>query len=185
MRRAGYVVVVAAMLGSCTGGARSTATLDTATWQSEDVPTLDLVLRYPPQWHVQEFDEQVGHVGFSGVGILNVDERLQHPSYSNGETTGWDMRRMSSDALAISVEHVAESLGRPDVRADTPMPLSIDDAKAAPYRNPAGRGHEVTLPFRLAGRLDVIRVWYGPSVDAHDREIAAELVAAIRPQVTD
>jgi hypothetical protein len=88
------------------------------------------------------------------------------------------MRSMPRDAVSVSIEHVATVMGMPG-RPDTPMPLSLSDAKPAEHRIPAGDGSEVWLPFDLAGRSLVARVWYGPGATAHDRQVASGIVRSI------
>jgi hypothetical protein len=111
---------------------------------------LALQFRYPPEWHLQPFDESVGHVGFVGVVVSNVDRNLEHPQYPNGETTGWDMRGFPSDGLTISLEYAAD-VTRMRGRADTLLPLSLAGGKPVRHRIPAGSGTEMWLPFDHAG----------------------------------
>src|SRR5205085_9945592 len=105
--RALAVLVSPALLGGCTASGPAIASLDTRSWQVEDYSTLGFTLRYPPQWHLQEFNQNLGMVGLAGVGVLNVNEQLRHPYYPNGTTTGWDMRRMPGDGVVVTVEYTA------------------------------------------------------------------------------
>jgi hypothetical protein len=72
-------LVMLLTLAACTPQPSGPTSLDVSTWRVQAVQGFDLRVRYPPQWHLQLFEEEVGHVGFQGVGVVSVDRDLQHP----------------------------------------------------------------------------------------------------------
>lgn len=172
---AGVLVAVKA-LGPA---AHPTASLDTRTWSSHDVPTLHLRFNHPPQWHVQPFDELVGRAGMIGSVVSNVDHRFRHPDLGpNRHTSAWEMRGMPDDAVVISIQHL-EAIGPP--QPDSVRPLEIDRAERSvgEYLDPGWV--QLWLPFTLAGVDDSVFIWFGPEATAHDREVARLIVASIGP----
>jgi hypothetical protein len=177
---AGVLVAVKAL----DPAARSAASLDTRTWSSHDIPALHLAFDHPPEWRVQPFDELVGHAGFVGSVVSNVDQRFRHPDLGPNEfTSAWDLRDVPEDAVVISIEQV-DAIGYPDEQEDTQLPLDLSRAQ----RSEGGaedryfdRGWvQLWLPFIASGRFDSVFVWFGPEATDHDREVARRIVASIR-----
>jgi len=160
------------------------ASLDTHTWSSHDIPGLHLVVDHPPEWRVQPFDELVGHAGFVGSVISNIDDHFRHPDLGpNEHTSAWDLRDLSDDAVVISIERVT-AIATPGVEKDTELPLDLERAR----RSAGGTRDryfdqgwvQLWLPFTASGRADSVFVWFGPEATEHDREVARRIVASIR-----
>ena len=156
-------------------------------WPEGTVPQLGLSFRYPPQWHLQPFNEEIGAAGYRGVLVSNSDQGFQHPSVRPGSFTfAWDLRDLPADGVVISIENVEGTPPPPSPIPDTPLPLSLSDARvlrhplANPATSPYGRTSERFLSFALNGSVDNIRVFFGPDASASTHRAAAEIVASIR-----
>jgi hypothetical protein len=146
---------------------------------------LHLTFDYPPEWYVQSFDEFIGHAGFVGSVVANIDHPFRHPDLGpNEHTSAWDLRDMSDDAVVISIDQV-DAIGYPDLEEDTELPLNLGRAQRS---EGGGRDRyidrgwvQLWLPFIASGRGDSVFVWFGPDASDHDREVARRIVASIRP----
>ena len=153
-------------------------------WPIGSVPQLGLSFRYPPQWRLQPFDENLGG-GFVGVLISDTDLVFHHPPVHNGATSAWDMRGLPADGVAISIEHISGPGGPGLALPDTPLPLDLSDATTVPHLTktsftpPPGRSEERFLSFALNGNNDGVRVFFGPDASAQSRTAAAQVVASI------
>ena len=155
-------------------------------WPMGSVPQLGLSFRYPPRWHLQPFNENVGTVGFVGTLISNTSLVFHHPPVHNGATTDWDMRGLPEDGVAISIEHIAGPvLGQDPGLPDSPFPLNLAEAKIVQHLTkpsftpPPGRSEERFLSFALDGRNDGVQVFFGTNASPQSRRAAAEVVASI------
>jgi hypothetical protein len=160
------------------------------SWPEGTVPQLGLSFRYPPQWRLQPFDENLAG-GFVGVLISDTDLVFHHPPVHNGATSDWDMRGLPDDGVAIAIEHISGpgELGGSPV-ADTPLPLSLSDATPVPHSTnpnlftpPPGPSEQSGLSFVLNGNSDDVTVFFGPDASDATRKAAAEVVASIAPSV--
>jgi hypothetical protein len=164
---------------------RPTASLDVSTWSSQEIPALDLVFDHPPEWHVQSFDELVGHAGMIGSVISNVDHRFRHPDLGpNEHTSAWDLRAMRDDAVVISIEHI-DAIAVLEEERDSDFPLNLAHARRTAEETPDRyfdrTWMELWLPFTASGLNDSVFVWFAPDASDHDREVARRIVASIRP----
>jgi hypothetical protein len=159
------------------------ASLDVDTWRTVDIATLGVSFRYPPQWHVQHFDELVGRAGFTGAVVSNVRDTFRHPDLgSNEHTSAWDLRGLPSDSVVISIERVTAIAMKTD-EADSMLPLLLEEASVQNSRpRYAPEGWERRwLPFVLGGSHDTLQIGIGPEATDHDREVARLIVASIAP----
>jgi hypothetical protein len=154
--------------------------LNTSTWRTRDVKPLRMTFSYPPQWHVQPFDEVIGgHAGFTGVIASNVSHTFRHPDLGRQEyTSAWDLRGLPDGTVAISIEHL-DAIGVPREPHDTRLPLDLARAHQLKQDRPSADWDHLWLPFVLNGLHDSVRVWVGPRASEHDREIARRIVASI------
>jgi Tol biopolymer transport system component len=160
------------------------STLDMTAWAPARVEALELAFRYPPAWHVQPFDELVGHAGFAGAVVSNVDHTFRHPDLGPTEfTSAWVLRDLPDHAVVLSIERV-DAIAVPERRADTPLPLSLSDGRRQDAYRPGPAWTHLWLPFVLDGRHDSVRVWFGPDASERDREVARRIVASIAPIAT-
>ncbi len=154
-------------------------------WPTGSIPQLGLSFRYPPEWRLQPFNENLAG-GFVGVLISDTDLVFHHPPVHNGATSGWDMRGLPDDGVAISIEHISgPPLMNARKPADAPLPLDLSEARIVPHLTktsftpPPGRSEEHFLSFVLNGNGDDVRVFFGPHASAQSRKAAAEVVASI------
>jgi hypothetical protein len=154
--------------------------LDTSTWRTRHVEPLRMTFRYPPQWHVQPFDEVIGgHAGFTGALVSNISHRFQHPNLGRDEyTSAWDLSGLPDGTIVISIEHL-DAIGVPREPNDTRLPLDFARARKLTQNQPGPDWEHLWLPFVLNGQHNGVRAWIGPDSSGHDREIASRIVASI------
>lgn len=149
-----------------------------------EIPALSATYRYPPTWHIQPFEEQVGHAGFTGAVVSNVEGELHHPDLGPNEaTTAWDLSDLPPDGVVISIEHV-EAGPFDGSEPDSSFPVSLSDAQALGKTEYSGDTEGLWIEFTLDGELMGARVYFGPNASQEDRRVAADVVASIRPQQT-
>src|SRR5215211_2268741 len=183
-RRISAVVVALAVAVGGTIFAVSTLTpgdpdIETSTWTAQGVPRLRLAFRHPPDWYLQPFDEQVGHVDFAGTVVSNVAHTFRHPELGPNEvTSAWSLEELPETAVAISIERLIGGLARPERLPDTDRPIDLDAADVARL---VGGWEERSMPIVVGGGSDYVRVWFGPEASERDREIARKIVGSIEP----
>jgi hypothetical protein len=156
-------------------------------WPTGSVPQLGLSFRYPPQWRLQPFREEVGVAAFVGTLISDTDLEFHHPAVRAGSfTSAWDMNGLPADGVAISIENITGAPPAASPPTDTPLPLSLSDKVLPFHRDYTGassspRVEQLFLSFVLNGRVDDVRVFFGPHASAQSRRAAAEVVASIMP----
>ena len=160
-----------------------------AVWPTGTVKDLKLSFRYPPQWRLQPFAEEIGTIYFQGVLISNTDLTFHHPKPSDGgETSAWDLSDLPADGVVISIEQISGGPppGPEKGPVDTALPLSLSDAKVlAPQPDPLGFSpkpagtEERYLEFVLKGQRDGVRVFFAPGASHEAKAAAAEVVASI------
>lgn len=157
--------------------------LDVSTWATHEVPALDLAFRYPPDWSVQPFEERLGHAGFVGAVVSNVDQRVRHPDLAPGAATSvWDLRGLPDDAIVISIQRVS-TLFSGTSEPNTALPLRIDDAdpQTAGAKYVPDGWEKRWLPFIIEGGHNTLQIAIGPDLSSRDREVARLIVASIEP----
>jgi hypothetical protein len=153
--------------------------MEASSWTAQAVPRLRLTFRHPPDWHVQSFDEQVGHVEFAGAVVSNVAHTFRHPDLGPNEVTStWSLRGLPETAVAISIERVIGGLGRPEHLPDTVRPISLEGARLV---RKDGGWEERSMPVVVGGGSDYVRVWFGPEASERDKRIARRIVGSIEP----
>jgi hypothetical protein len=91
-------------------------------------------LQFPDSWHAQPVTDRIFKYVADGILISNVDRRFKHADPGGTErTSAWDMRGLSPTLAAIQVSwsHTGFMEFIPCDLKDTPLPLSLDDAKHA------------------------------------------------------
>jgi hypothetical protein len=155
--------------------------MDPTNWPVHEVHQLGLTFRYPSTWRVQPFEEMVGHAGFTGAVVSNLDHTFRHPDLGPNEaTSAWDLRGLPDDAVVLSIERV-DAIGMPRAHTDSPRPLDLGRAREQDRYRPDATWEHLWLPFVLDGLHDSVRVWFGPEASDHDREVARQIVASIEP----
>jgi hypothetical protein len=153
--------------------------IETSSWTAQAVPRLRLTFRHPPDWHVQSFDEQVGHVEFAGAVVSNVAHTFRHPDLGPNEvTSAWSLRGLPETAVAISIERVIGGPTRPEPLPDTDRPIDLEGARLVRM---GGGWEERSMPIVVGGGSDYVRVWFGPEASERDKKIARRIVGSIEP----
>jgi hypothetical protein len=152
----------------------------TAGWQRGEIEPLGATFQYPSSWHLQPFEEQVGHAGFTGVVVSNVEGDLHHPDLGpNSATSAWDLSGLPPGGVVVSIEHL-DAIGVPR-SPDSQFPLALADAEHLGRTQLSGETEALWLPFWLNGRHLGARVYFGPEASEDDQHVAADIVASIRP----
>lgn len=162
-------------------GSDRSATTGQGEWVKGEIESLGASFQYPSTWHLQPFDEPVGDAAFTGAVVSNASEDLHHPDLGgDGATSTWDLSELRPDGVVVSIEDLAALLMT--TSPDSQFPLALADAEQLGRTRHSGDAEGLWLPFWLNGRHLGARVYFGPEASEDDRQVAADIVASIRPK---
>jgi hypothetical protein len=178
---AGTLVIVAVALYALSGLRSTPADVPPppSTARYVNPMGIPITLSYPTTWHLQETNDPnvqgVHRVG--GVVVSNASEAMPSPSAPT-PSPGPLPTDPALPADFVTVTILARD-GPPHwALSDSPLPLSMSNAKIAPSPGPASIR---TLGAVVAGKLISISVQSGPRATSTDLALADAIVASIRP----
>jgi hypothetical protein len=152
-------------------------------WTTLEIQEFRSSIELPPGWHTQRFRGNIGLAYYSGILVTNVDVALQHPDLGPGElTSAWDMRGLPSNAVVIEFSRLVRLSGCLEGHADTPFPLSLEDAREIRSSEDVYGAPEPRYwrPFTVDGDPHyAVNVWLGAEASQEDRALAEQIVGSI------
>lgn len=177
------VVVVGAVLWL--GRSDPRAISPTSQMSTHQLPELGIEFDYPWNWHLQEFDENLGLASMTGALVSNIRHDLHHPDLGPDEgTSAWDMRGLPEDLIVISFEqldrHNSEATGDERLPLELANALVSEDAKHGvdTYGAPQPR---LFLPFAAKGHLSSAAQVFIGDVGADEHEVVDAILGSVRP----
>lgn len=144
--------------------------------------------RYPANWHLQTFDEWIGHSMFEGALASNLNHHFVHPSGPNFGTSAWDFRGLPANVVVLQLAQLdrfdipcddARAFPKTDGMEPSEFPLSLSDAEAS--HGPPDAFAIRFLPVCIPGEAVYnLHAWFGPDATPQDWEVAEDVVASIR-----
>jgi len=152
-------------------------------WSGYTDPDYGWTLSFPSDWHSQRVQESQFEYHAEGILISNVDHTFRTPDLGGQSfTSAWDMRGLPSSLVVVEVAHIRTIPG-PCPGADTPLPLSLKDAKS--YDFPPGQSYGAPQPelsLSVTAKRDnhyAVLAWIGADASSADRAILDNIVASI------
>ena len=145
-------------------------------------------LAFPATWHAQSFSEKEDGGPYTlekrGVILSNIHHHFEWEQAENISWTPWfEMDGLPSTAVAVQVMYGSGGGFGIFCKHDTPLPLSLKNAKAVEY-TPPGPGapnlHQRTLRFIYRGLpYHGVTLWLGPDASKADLAILEQIVGSI------
>lgn len=152
---------------------------------THQLPDLGIEFDYPSNWHLQEFDDNLGLASMTGALVSNVEHGFEHPDVGEGgSTSAWDMRGLPEDLIVVSFEqldrHNFEAKRTRRLPLDLESAVVSQDAKhhVDTYGAPQPR---LFLPFSVAGHLSSGAQVFIGDVGSEERDVVERILASVRP----
>lgn len=152
---------------------------------THQLPDLGIEFDYPSNWHLQEFDDNLGLAHMTGALVSNVEHGFEHPDLGEaGSTSAWDMRGLPEDLIVVSFEQLDRH--NFEAKRTTRLPLDVESAVVSHDAEHDGRTFgapqpRLFLPFSVTGHLSSGAQVFIGDVEAHQREVVEQILASVRP----
>jgi hypothetical protein len=150
------------------------------TWTTWIDPRTGVAGRYPADWHLQSFDDNLGLATHTGMVFSNVAHHFEYPDLPEGRaTSAWDYEDLPDDAVVIEV---SQTVRLSILCKRTTLPLSLDDGQLSRDRPSYGAPPRLFIPACIEGRNGIgVHVLFFPETSARDRLAARTFVESIGP----
>jgi hypothetical protein len=137
--------------------------------------------RYPSNWHLQTFDDQVGFASHAGAILSSSPHHFDYPHIEGGSTSLFDFTTVPHDAVTIEFSQTLRFELPCKRTTATPidlgnLKLAHDDPKYA-YGEPPRHWMSVCVEGRSGFGL---HVWIGPLASYEDIAALRSVVSSIR-----
>lgn len=142
---------------------------------------MEMQADYPSNWHLQSFNELLGHSDHIGFIISNIDHDLKHPYLGPDQGTGaWDTRTLPDSAVVIEVSLISHRTYFPCDRATDEFPLDLATFKRYKAQPSYGAPPYLWAAPCVEGVYSFgSYVWLFPDASDEDRKTAEDIVGSI------
>lgn len=175
--------------GLLVGGLRAPSAVSPATeagWSTFRDPQRGWTVDFPDSWQAQKVDNRVFKYLAEGVLLSNTEHEFDHPKIENGETSLWDMSKLSKDAVVVYIRWTRTgllSVGGSCAPQDTPLPLSFATATRPSISPDESFGAPTEVwDWHVSVHQDNhyrVTVWFGAEASAEDRDLGEKIIASI------
>lgn len=173
-------IVLAVAAGATFWTSKHTSVLPISSGETKRLPELGIQFSHPASWHLQDFDDNVGHAGMTGALVSNIDHGFEHPDLGNEATSAFDMRGLDDGLVVLSFEQFDRF--NSEAEKTLGFPLALDQARksadAETYGAPQPR---YFIPFEVEGYLGSgVQIYIG-DVTTEERDAIDRILASVEP----